>query len=197
MLWLLHGVNMDADQWHRTGKVERYMDNLIAERRIRPFVVVMPSDGGDFYGVRGEAFITQELPAFLARSLGLRSARERSGIADMSIGGFGAFHFARRHADRHGFAVSLSAALSDRYIASLPHGGALPMQVLLLCGDADFLIQGNRKLVRKLQTAGAEFRYREDPGGHTWQYWSHRVVEMLTAADAYFHSGHLPSAAPR
>ena len=29
---------MDADQWFKTGHVERYMDNLVADGRIKPFI---------------------------------------------------------------------------------------------------------------------------------------------------------------
>ena len=34
-----------------------------------------------------------------------------------------------------------------------------------------------------------EFYYREDVGAHTWQYWSNRMVEMLTAVDKFFVAG--------
>jgi enterochelin esterase-like enzyme len=191
VLWLLHGWGVDADQWMRTGKVERYMNNLIARRAIQPFVIVMPSVPGSQqtppYASAGERFVTQELPAWLEQTHGLTAERRSTAVAGGSWGGLGAFDLALKHPQRYGLAVSLSGAFSDAVIASLPAAQPLPMPLLLLCGRDDELVEGNRKLAAALQARGAQFTYREDAGGHTWQYTSLRMVEMLSAADAHFH----------
>jgi enterochelin esterase-like enzyme len=194
VLWLLHGWGMDADQWARTGKVERYMNNLIARRAIRPFVVVMPSvpsvpgsAGSSPYSSDGERFLTQELPAWLRRTDGLHVDRRRSAVAGMSWGGTGAFHLAMSHPRQYGLAVAQSGYFSDGYIAALPGTAPLPMELQLLCGRDDELVESNRKLVAALRARGAIFSYREDAGAHTWQYWSHRMTEMLVTADAHFN----------
>jgi enterochelin esterase-like enzyme len=191
VLWLLHGGGMDADQWLKTGKVERYMDNLIARGAIAPFVVVMPSSGDAPYVGPSEEFITSELPTWLGKTYGLRVDRKRSAVAGMSMGGLGAFSLPLRHPDRYGFSFALSGYFSDEFIASLPASARLAMQSVLLCGSDDELVATNRKLVAALQARHARFTYREDPGGHTWQYWSQRMVEMLSAADAFFRAPQL------
>ena len=189
VLWLLHGSGMDADQWLRTGKVDRYMDNLISRRAIHPFVIVMPSSGNVPYTGTSEAFITHELRTWLAKTYGLATERATSAVAGMSMGGFGAFALPLRHPDLYGFGFALRGYYSDGYITSLPRGGALPMQTRILCGSDDALVDANRRLVRALKERRGEFYYREDAGGHTWQYWSNRMVEMLTTVDAYFDAG--------
>ena len=185
VLWLLHGRGMDADQWLRTGKVNRYMDNLIAQGSIRPFVIVMPSSAELPYVGQSEQFITQELPVWLHQTFGVHADRKRSAIAGMSMGGTGAFRLPLRRPDLYGFSFSLSGYFGDDIIAALPDRG-LPMQSVLICGSEDELVATNRTLVAALTTRHAQFSYREDAGGHTWQYWSHRVVEMLTATNAFF-----------
>lgn len=186
VLWLLHGSNMDADQWLKTGKLERYMDNLIARGAIRPFVVVMPSSEDVPYTGKSDWFVTQELRQWLATTYGLAPGRDESAVAGMSMGGFGAFDLPLRHPDLFGFAVALSGYFGDDYIATLPTLKALPMQTVLLCGSEDRLVAGNRRLAAALRAHGWVFGYREDPGAHTWQYWSNRAVEMLTRVDRYF-----------
>jgi enterochelin esterase-like enzyme len=192
VLWLLHGWGMDADQWARTGQVNRYLDKLIARGTIRPFVVVMPSVPGNRqtppYAAPGERFLTQELPAWLAGQHGLRVDRQRSAVAGMSWGGLGAFHLGLKHPRLYGLSFALSAAFPDEFIASLPKAGPLPMHTWLLCGSDDKQVTANRKLAAALRARQAAFTYREDPGGHTWQYWSHRTSEMLTAVDAFFQN---------
>jgi enterochelin esterase-like enzyme len=186
VLWLLHGSNMDADQWLKTGEVNRYMDNLIGRRAIHPFVIVMPSSESVPYTGKSERFITQELRAWLAKTYGLETNRAESAVAGMSMGGFGAFDLPLRHPDLYGFSFALSGYFSDDYIAKLPYANKLPMQAILLCGSNDDLVGTNRRLVRALHERKLEFYYREDVGAHTWQYWSNRMVEMLTAVDKFF-----------
>jgi enterochelin esterase-like enzyme len=189
VLWLLHGAEMDADQWLKTGKVDRYMNNLISRGAIRPFVVVMPSSEGVPYIGKSEQFITQELPAWLTKTYGLQADRTQSGVAGMSMGGSGALRLPLKHPDLYGFSFALSGYYSDEFLAALPNSGGLPMQLVLLCGSDDDLVATNRKLVDALNARHAKFYYREDAGAHTWQYWSHRMVAMLTAADAFFGVG--------
>jgi len=186
VLWLLHGSNMDADQWLKTGEVNRYMDNLISRRAIRPFVIVMPSSEGVPYTGKSERFITQELGAWLAKTYGLETSRAKSAVAGMSMGGFGAFELPLRHPDLYGLSFALSGYFSDDYIVKLPYGKELPMQAILLCGSDDDLVGGNRRLVQALRERKLEFYYREDVGAHSWQYWSNRMVEMLTDVDKFF-----------
>lgn len=187
VLWLLNGGGMDADQWLKTGHVERYMDNLIAAGRIRPFVIVMPSSGALPYTGKSEQFIAGELPAWLRKTYGLQPRRAWSGVAGMSLGGLGAVRLPLAHPYQYGFSIALSGYYPDELIAEVAKRPRVPMPALLLCGSEDELVTTNRKLVQALRARHASFEYREDAGGHTWQYWSHRMVEMLTRADAFFH----------
>ena len=187
VLWLLHGGGMDADQWLKTGKVNRYLDNLMARGAIHPMIVVMPSSGDLPYIGKSEQFVTQELPTWIAATYGIAADRTRSAVAGMSMGGFGAFYLPLQHPELYGLSVALSGYYDDDFIAGLSRVGSLPMQARLLCGrDDDAMVRTNRRLVRALKARGWNFYYREDPGAHSWQYWSHRMVELLTTVDGYF-----------
>lgn len=195
VLWLLHGGdgNVDADQWLKTGRVDRYMNNLIARGAIHPFVIVMPSSpGGERmpYTGRSEQFITEELPNWLASTYGLRADRDQSGVAGMSWGGFGAFSLPLKHSELFGFSFSLSGYFRDDFISALPSEAKLPVQSILVCGrdDSIELLTSNRKLVDALNVRHSKFSYREDSGAHTWNFFGNHTVEMLTAADAFFAS---------
>lgn len=192
VLWLLHGWGMDADQWFKTGQIQRYMDNLLARGAIRPFVIVIPSvpstSDAPPHGPAGDRFLTEELPAWLDERHGLRTDRQHSAVAGMSWGGFGAVYLGLKHPRLYGMSYSLSGALRDRLVADLPKSGPLPMRTHILCGREDRLIEANRQFVAALRERQADFVYREDEGGHTWHYWSQRASEMLVQVDAYFRS---------
>lgn len=188
VLWLLHGSGMDADQWYRTGHVERYMDHLIASGAIRPFVVVMPSGrrGRDSYDGASERFIATELPLWLQSTYGLHPARAKTAVAGMSLGGYGAVALAVRHPRQYGLAGGLSGWYPPALLAEVAAAKQLPDKLVLRCGTQDELLATNQDLVAALRKRRAPFDYAEEPGGHTFHLWSRETAALLTAADSYF-----------
>ena len=67
VLYLLHGWGENEQGWHVQGHVDIIMDNLIAEKKARPMIIVMdnlnavkPGDSATLYAARGA--ITQAVP---------------------------------------------------------------------------------------------------------------------------------------
>lgn len=186
VLTLLHGGGMDADQWLRTGHIERYADRLIASSRARPLVIVMPSSNGRQYDGPAERFIVDELPAWLKQRYGLAPTRAQSAIAGMSMGGYGSVKLPLVAPQRWGYAYALAGWYPDELIAEVKRAGRMPVELVLRCGTEDELVATNRALLAALRAQGAKPDYREDPGGHTFHYWSQVTEEMLLGVDAYF-----------
>lgn len=192
VLLLLHGQGMDADQWYKTGHIHHYMDNLLAQKKIEPFVVVMPSSEKVSYVAQSERFITEELPQWLDTALGLKPGRKAFAVAGMSMGGFGAFHLPLAHAEKFGFGFALSGFYPDSYVKNLPRAKTLPFSFMMLCGSDDGLVGTNRALAAALKKQGAEFYYRENPGAHSFHYWSSHTEEMLRSVNTFFSGGTVP-----
>ncbi len=110
VLYLLHGMHGDYTSWMNGSAIGRYA-------RSRGIAVVMPSAENSFYtnmkhGERYYDYVTEELPAFLAKMLPILSTkREKTFVAGLSMGGYGAFKLALRHPDRYAAAASLSGCL--------------------------------------------------------------------------------------
>ena len=192
VLLLLHGSAMDADQWYRTGQIHHYMDNLLAQKAIQPFVIVMPSSEAVSYVDQSERFITEELPQWLETTLGLHPGPKAFAVAGMSMGGFGAFHLPLAHPQQFGFGFALSGYYPGAYIQKLPKRKALPFTFMMLCGSDDGLVGTNRALAAALKEHGASFYYRENPGAHSFHYWSSHTVEMLSSVNTFFSGGKVP-----
>jgi enterochelin esterase-like enzyme len=190
VLWLLHGSEMDADQWFRTGHVERYMDHLIASGAIRPFVVVMPSGhrGRDSYDGASERFIATELPLWLQSTYGLHPTRAKTAVAGMSLGGYGTVALAVRHPQQYGFGVALSGWYPPALLAEVEQAKRLPRKLVLRCGTKDDLLASNHDLVAVLKKRHAAFDFAEEPGAHTFHFWSTHTASMLKDVDAYFRA---------
>ncbi len=190
VLWLLHGSGMDADQWLRTGHIERYMDHLLATGAIRPFVIVMPSGerGEKSYDGASERFIADELPRWLGDTYGLHPGRAKSALAGMSLGGYGTVALAVRHPAEYGFGVALSGWYPPALIKQVEQARAMPTKLVLRCGAQDHLLPTNHDLVEALKKKrNAPFDYAEEPGAHTFHLWSRETGMMLEAVDGYFN----------
>jgi S-formylglutathione hydrolase FrmB len=119
VLYLLHGLNGGYRDWPSLGGIQETLDRLIAARRIRPMVVVMPDAGNSWYvdsaaiGGPGnfETAILDDLPQAIEQDLPVRRQRGGRAIAGLSMGGFGALRLAFKSPDRYCAVASLSGAI--------------------------------------------------------------------------------------
>jgi len=136
VLYLLHGLSDDGSAWQRYTSIE----TLAAAYGL---VVVMPSVGRSFYtdqpnGQRYFAYLTEELPRYLADVFGLMPRREDTFIAGNSMGGYGAFKVALLHPELYATAASFSGVLSLE-ILKLDPNDKRREEFSLLFGDLDKL----------------------------------------------------------
>jgi S-formylglutathione hydrolase FrmB len=110
VLYLLHGMHGDYTSWLNGSAIGRYA-------RMRKIAVVMPSALNSFYtnmkyGYRYYDYITKDLPEFLRAAFPMLSVkREKTFIAGLSMGGYGAVKLALRNPDRFSACASLSGCL--------------------------------------------------------------------------------------
>jgi S-formylglutathione hydrolase FrmB len=120
VLWLLHGGFGQAPDWTTIGNAEALTAGL-------PLIVVMPDGGtGGWYSnwlnstpegpQRWETFHMKELRPFVESKYHTRTDRHGRAVAGLSMGGFGAMHYAARHSDLFGFAASFSGAVDSRTV---------------------------------------------------------------------------------
>ena len=123
VLFLLHGGGSESDwtNWTERGDAERITEG-------RRLLVVMPDGGkggwysdwlrpeGAFEGSqRWEQYHLGELVPFIRTQFRTRTDRAGTAVAGLSMGGFGAMHYAARHPDLFGFAASFSGAVDIRH----------------------------------------------------------------------------------
>ncbi len=120
VVYLLHGLGGNCDEWVRFSKIETYA-------KLYDLIVVMPEVQRSFYrdtmGPHYLTFVADELPRVLGEWLRIPSDREHTFVAGESMGGYGAGTVLARHPERFFGAALLSAVTDPR--ASLGSGGLL------------------------------------------------------------------------
>lgn len=206
---LLHGVYGSHWAWALKGRAHITTTRLIAEGRLPPVALLMPSDGlsGDGSGyvpqrdLDAEGWIMDEVPALACQLIAGCSERSPLLLAGLSMGGFGALRLAGKHRARIAAAAALSAVTeaaqlervmeesiegwsalpADRgVLAALTGGCAPPPPLRIDCGLEDDLLEANRALHAALEQAGVRHLYAERPGGHDWPYWTRTLEDTLT-----------------
>jgi len=208
LLVLMHGIGETEVDWVLTGRANQILDNLIAEGRAVPMVVVMPFGlARQSVGLgpvpnplpgepmRGDPFAFAAIERDLLGDLlplvekGFRVSRraEERAIMGLSLGGAQALRIGLNNLDRFRTVVGLSAALVEQdpatgYAALFANPAAANARLRRLhitIGADDRLIAGNRAFVERLTKAGVRHTFHVGEGGHTWRVWRRNVYDIV------------------
>jgi enterochelin esterase-like enzyme len=201
VLYLLHGFSDDASGWTSVGLANVIFDNLIANGKVKPMVVVMPLGYGApemlKYGFSAfshedlrqrnfdkftDALLTEVLPQ-VESGYRVRQDREGRAIAGLSMGGSESLLTGLNHVDKFAYIGAFSSGgLTENFEAQfsgLDATSSRQLRVLwVACGTDDPLIGINRKLRDWLKTKAVEHTDIETPGGHTWMVWRRNLAEF-------------------
>ena len=120
VIFLLHGLGDDAERWMNFGGANVIMDNLIAQGKAVPSVVVTPLGYGVNNGPAGAMgaenitgyttiLLSEVLPA-VERGYNVSRSREERAIAGLSMGGAETLFTALNHLDKFAWVGSFSGA---------------------------------------------------------------------------------------
>ena len=109
-LYLLHGLLGNHTDWVSNTRIQRWAEE-------RGLAVVMPSGDNSFYieqtlpNQEYGKFIGQELVEITRRAFPLSQEREKTFLAGLSMGGFGAIRNGLKYAETFGYVAGLSSAV--------------------------------------------------------------------------------------
>jgi enterochelin esterase family protein len=205
VLYLLHGFANDHHSWHRYGRANDILDNLLARRAIEPFLVVMPLGyggahvNGDGTGIApkgagafgGDAALYERdlledvIPMIDKRYRTIADRKHRA-IAGFSMGGGQAARFGLRHLETFSQVGIMSAGMAGgpdtAPMATLAGNPAKTNKLIdllwIACGRDDAALKGAKTLHQELQQAGIEHTYLETEGAHHWRVWRRYLRDL-------------------
>ncbi len=181
VLYLLHGIGGDETEWQRFARPSLVLDNLLAEGKAEPMIVVMPN-GRARQNDRPEGNVFASAPAFAAfekdlledvipaieSKYSVQADREHRALAGLSMGGGQSLNFGLAHLDTFAWIGGFSSAPNTKPPAELiPDPAAAKTQLKLLwvaCGNKD-------NLIRISQGVHAYLKEKDIP--HVWHVDGH------------------------
>ncbi|HLX44449.1 MAG TPA: alpha/beta hydrolase-fold protein [Bryobacteraceae bacterium] len=201
VLYLLHGYSDDASGWSAVGFANIILDNLIAQGKAKPMLIVMPLGyGAPEIVVRGgptlrdpklrdknyqkfrESLFAEVIPQ-VEKSYHVSKDRTSRAIAGLSMGGAESQFVGLNALDRFAWVASFSAGgAAEDYAATFPSLDAKANDKLRLlwiaCGTEDRLIEPNRKFREWLTSKDIKHVDIETPGMHTWMVWRRNLAAL-------------------
>jgi enterochelin esterase-like enzyme len=189
VLYLLHGIGGDENEWPRGGAPDVILDNLIADKKAVPMVVVMPNGRASKdvtaksgFGQQGPAFaafekdLLQDLIPFVEKTYSVKSDRESRALAGLSMGGGQSLNFGLANLDTFAWVGGFSSAPNTKRPADLikdPAEAAKKLRLLYVaCGDKDGLARISEGVHKMLDENKVPHVYRVIPGGqHDFKVW--------------------------
>ena len=191
MLYLLHGIGGDEKEWYSQGHPETILDNLYAQGKVEPMIVVLPNGramkddratGNIFDSAKVQAFATFEqdllhsLIPYIQQHYPVYTDREHRAVAGLSMGGGQSLNFGLGNLDQFAWIGGFSSAPNTKTPEVLStRSGRRPVQQLRLlwisCGDEDGLMSFSKRTHDYLAANNVPHIFYVEPGVHDFKVW--------------------------
>lgn len=177
VLYLIHGATDTEETWYKVGRINDMMDNMIAQGKAEPMIIVMPY--ANPAPAPRDAFvkdlITDIIP-YTEQKYRVQSDREKRAVAGFSRGGGQTLDAGLYNTDIFSWVCAFAPASNNDKISQdiankKPSPEILNEQLNLLwisCGTEDFLYERDIELVDILKKNNINHETFFPSGGHTW-----------------------------
>jgi enterochelin esterase family protein len=201
VMYLLHGSGDDDAGWSTVGRAGFILDNLIAAKKAKPMIVVMPNGSMPRPpGERGagaaagtmEKFtdeLLQNVMPYVEKHYRVAANRENRAIAGLSMGGNQTLRVGPANVDKFAYIGVWSAGVREAGTADFEKNAGKffekPEQTNKMVklfwigvGAKDQgMYAGSQNLITILKSHGITYEYHESEGAHTWINWRHYLCD--------------------
>jgi enterochelin esterase-like enzyme len=189
VFYLLHGIGDDETGWTKKGSAEIILDNLYADKKLVPMIVVMPNGRASAEPQPANVFqekvfrafaafeddLLKDLIPYVEAHYPVQADREHRALAGLSMGGGQSLNFGLKHLDTFAWIGGFSSAPNTMRAAELvsqPEDAARNLRLLWVsCGDQDQLMGISKAFHTALEEMKVPHLWHVDSGGHEWPVW--------------------------
>ena len=187
VLYLIHGGGDNDFSWAGVGRANFILDNLLAEGKIVPMLVVMPDGSVDLDGFTAE-MMTDIIP-YIEANYNVKTDADHRALAGLSMGGLETLEISLTNYKHFAYVFPLSTGWFigspffdkwDPYIKE--HAEAMNSQFKVykfyMGGESDIAYK-NCIATREVFTKyGVKHTYSSMEGGHSWYVWRHNLYDL-------------------
>lgn len=205
VLYLIHGGGDVDNAWSGIGCAGNILDNLLAEGKIEPMIVVMPNgniklEEPSMLGalpVFKEDLMKGIIP-FVESNYKVHTDASNRAIMGLSMGGLETLETAMYHYEDFDYIIPLSsgwwisadwaerriekddAALRATRLAEIADNFNKTVKLLYFTqgGPEDLAYDNGQETMKLFDEAGIKYKYSERPGGHTWMVWRQDLRDL-------------------
>jgi enterochelin esterase-like enzyme len=192
VLYLLHGNNDTAAGWTDVGKANFILDNLIAEKKAKPMIIVMPwGHAVPYVGSQSnntavfERYLIEEVVPQVEKKYPVLAGRENRAIVGLSMGGGHALQIGLSHLELFSAVAAFSSAMPSNFESRFkslledPEGTNKKLKQLWIgCGRQDPAFDRSQKLAELLAAHKVKHTFRPTEGVHNFVVWRKYLVEV-------------------
>lgn len=178
VLYLIHGGSDTEETWTKVGRANFIADNLIAQGKAVPMLIVMP------YGnVRPAPMpdftkdVMNDIIPFVEAAYPVLTDSDHRAVAGFSVGGGQTLNIGLTNTDKFAYVCSYAPYTQTEEFQKnfgsqyAPNAGVVNKQLKLLSisvGTEDFLYQSVKQNIAFFEGKGLRLKSYLVPGGHTW-----------------------------
>ena len=177
VLYLIHGGSDTEETWTKVGRANLIADNLIAQGKAKPMLIVMP------YGnVRPAPMpdftqdITKDIIPFIEANYPVLTDSKNRAVAGFSVGGGQTLNIGFTNTDKFAYICSYAPytateEFQKNFTNWNPNAALINKQLKLFTisvGTEDFLYEPVKKNIEMFKEKNIKLETLIVPGGHTW-----------------------------
>lgn len=199
VFYLLHGAMDSDDSWSTVGRAGFILDNLIAEGKAEPMVVVMPNGHTEQFVWGGQLNMNEfvedfnnDIKPFVESRYRIKKDRENTAMAGLSMGGAHTLNIAVPNLEEYAYIGVFSSGIFGMNGPGAQNEYADQNQDILTndalkeelevfwfaTGEDDFLLETSRSTVDLFKEYEFDVTYKETEGAHTWLVWRDYLIEF-------------------
>lgn len=197
VLYLFHGSGDNEATWTEFGRANLIIDNLIAQGKAKPMIIVMTDGHAAFAQPAGtntdartrgmiafERDLLEDVMPFAEENYRVKKHREHRAIIGLSMGGGQSLTIGLNHPELFAWVGGMSSAVNDpdNTLAGLikdPKASNKNLRLLWFAvGKSDFLLKNNQQLDEWLTKHGIKHEFHETEGNHSWPVWRRYLADF-------------------
>jgi enterochelin esterase-like enzyme len=197
VLYIMHGGGEDERGWATQGKTDLIIDNLIAEKKAVPMIVIM-LDGNFALNGFGEEILKvlekelkQSLIPFVEKNYRVKADAKNRALAGLSMGGIQTLYAGVNNTDMFSYLGIFSSGwilpaqndLANAQYAFMKENtdkinGNLKQLWIAMGGKEDIAWKNCNTMLSKFDEMKIKYTYSEYPGGHAWPVWRNNLYKF-------------------